>query len=300
MPVVARCSGLAPEQLGELLAFAKLPSGLQDGTIIAPISAFRTFFWRLSCELDDRDFGARLAAAAPSGIYGWAEAVCRSAPSVDRGLVLLMRFVPLINSAVHFEWKSNVLHCVTAAPLGPVLDRFTYLIVRRIVEESAACSLSIRTPAPIDGRILSDESTHWQLRFTSECTRHRFPRHDPTVHDFLVARAAERLDSHASRGIAETVVDIIENRIGFRDASLESVAASIGISARSLQRRLADAGWVFRQILDERRAQSFKRLEDEGLALGDIQQVLGYSRLSTLRRATERWSAQEQETGTRS
>lgn len=69
-----------------------------------------------------------------------------------------------------------------------------------------------------------------------------------------------------------------------------SVAHSIGISARTLTRRLADENTTFETILDQiRRELSLKYLSEPTLTLAEIANLLGYSEQSPFFRAFMRW-----------
>ena len=74
--------------------------------------------------------------------------------------------------------------------------------------------------------------------------------------------------------------------------SQEHVARALGISSRTLRRRLADEDQSFQSILDECRMQ-FATLEfrtRRRLSLSDMALKLGYSEHSTFSRAFSRWS----------
>lgn len=74
------------------------------------------------------------------------------------------------------------------------------------------------------------------------------------------------------------------------DPSLQSLAQRRHLSIRSLQRRLADHGWKFQELLDQTRrhlAESY--LRDPGLDLAEISLLLGYSEQSAFTRAFRTW-----------
>jgi AraC-like DNA-binding protein len=72
---------------------------------------------------------------------------------------------------------------------------------------------------------------------------------------------------------------------------LAPVAAQLGLSARTLQRRLAQAGTSFQALVDGvRRAYAERYLADDRLALGEIAFLLGFSDPSNFHRAFRRWT----------
>jgi len=67
-------------------------------------------------------------------------------------------------------------------------------------------------------------------------------------------------------------------------------AASIGVSARTLQRRLGEEGSSFSKVLDElRRDLSGELLSDRKLSVAEVAFLLGYSEPSAFQRAFRRW-----------
>lgn len=70
-----------------------------------------------------------------------------------------------------------------------------------------------------------------------------------------------------------------------------SVARALALSERSLQRRLADAGTSFRELLNvTRREQACLLLRSEQLTVGEIAHRLGFGEPSNFTRAFRRWT----------
>ena len=73
--------------------------------------------------------------------------------------------------------------------------------------------------------------------------------------------------------------------------SLEDVSSELGVSARTLKRRLAAAGVTYSDLLeDERREMAFLLLRSAEASLDAIAERLGYSDPSNFRRAFQRWT----------
>jgi AraC-like DNA-binding protein len=76
---------------------------------------------------------------------------------------------------------------------------------------------------------------------------------------------------------------------GFR--SLDEVASTLGVSARTLKRRLAAQGSSFSSIVEQqRRERALLLLQSPRLSLDDVASRLGYSSLSHFVRAFHRWT----------
>ncbi len=72
--------------------------------------------------------------------------------------------------------------------------------------------------------------------------------------------------------------------------SLVQTAEELGISPRSLQRRLAEQGMNYSLLLDEMRFLKAKELIQEQEKLKEVADRLGYSDAGSFTRAFERWS----------
>jgi AraC-like DNA-binding protein len=87
----------------------------------------------------------------------------------------------------------------------------------------------------------------------------------------------------------------VENAIGpllpHGQASIGTIASELGVSRRTLARRLASEGLTFRKVLDRLRYDLAKRyLREEELPISEIAWLLGYREASALNHAFKRWS----------
>ncbi|WP_264212652.1 AraC family transcriptional regulator [Leisingera thetidis] len=96
-----------------------------------------------------------------------------------------------------------------------------------------------------------------------------------------------------SSGLAAQVEDAVSARLSSGSATLGNVAADLGMSPRTLSRKLAQAGTSYFTILEElRKALAVRYLRESGLALAEIAFLLGYSGLSSFSEAFRRWTGQ--------
>ena len=73
--------------------------------------------------------------------------------------------------------------------------------------------------------------------------------------------------------------------------SLPEVAKRLGVSDRTLHRRLADEGTSHSELLDEaRRERAMILLADRSLSAAEISFLLGYSEPGAFFRAFKRWT----------
>lgn len=74
--------------------------------------------------------------------------------------------------------------------------------------------------------------------------------------------------------------------------SSADLARALEMSSRSLQRRLAESGTSYWQILDETRKEiAVERLLDKSTSVSEIAYMLGFAEAASLNRAFHRWTA---------
>jgi AraC-like DNA-binding protein len=73
----------------------------------------------------------------------------------------------------------------------------------------------------------------------------------------------------------------------------ETVTRALGVSRRTLSRRLAEEGTSFRHILDDvRREFACALLQDRSLSIADVAFFLEYSEPAAFNRSFRRWTGQ--------
>ncbi len=142
-----------------------------------------------------------------------------------------------------------------------------------------------------------------ELRFDAPCYRLALPQRwlaapliqpDPAMRE-LVARLADQqlLQLPRSDDLLARTRALIARRLKTPPVELDWIAAQLATSARSLQRRLAEADLRFNQLVDEvRRELAEGYLRNPAMNLTDIAFLLGYSEQSAFQRAFKRWTRQ--------
>jgi AraC-like DNA-binding protein len=104
--------------------------------------------------------------------------------------------------------------------------------------------------------------------------------------DRLEAKQRQLDDEHSVIGHVEVLLDAS----GDAGVPVEEAASALGMSRRSLTRRLSEAGTSFRAVRDHhRRSRAELLLRDRSLDLDEIAWRLGYGNVANLGRATRRW-----------
>ncbi|WP_170755619.1 AraC family transcriptional regulator [Ruegeria lacuscaerulensis] len=85
----------------------------------------------------------------------------------------------------------------------------------------------------------------------------------------------------------------IVDRLASSNAQQDAIAAALGLSSRTLSRRLADMGTSFHEIMDElRKSLALRYLKDSDIPQSEIAYLLGYANLSSFSTAFKRWTGE--------
>ena len=108
------------------------------------------------------------------------------------------------------------------------------------------------------------------------------------------------LDRHAEELLAkypprDSLIDQVRNQITgeFRggEPSLERIADQLGVTPRTLQRKLHELGTSYNDVLDQMRRQlAMRYLREPQMAICEVAYLLGFSEASSFHRAFKRWT----------
>lgn len=141
------------------------------------------------------------------------------------------------------------------------------------------------------GKLLFDQP-ETRLIFKNQTLRLPVRTADPVLGTYLDQLAEKVIETLAPDGtLAEKVERALWAEIKDGKPELGSVAKSLTMSPRTLQRRLREEETSFAELLDHFRHQmSLQLLQDRELAIYEIAYLLGYSEPSTFYRAFRRWT----------
>lgn len=98
------------------------------------------------------------------------------------------------------------------------------------------------------------------------------------------------LDEHCSRSIPEMVKWILKRSLTGGQLDIRAVASELGMSDRTLQRRLTDEGTTFKQLLTQaRHEQAREYLADPKLDIKEVAFLIGYEDQNSFYRAFRLW-----------
>ena len=120
----------------------------------------------------------------------------------------------------------------------------------------------------------------------------RWSTPDPRLNKILVKVCEETLSTHESNTSAfrTKVENIISSSLPHGHARAEIVARKLGVSERTLARRLAQEGVTFIEVLQQLKASLATRYLDEGqMPISKIAWLLGFEEVSSFSHACRRW-----------
>ncbi len=264
-------------------------------------------------ELRDPNVGIHLALRLPRGRYGVTEYSTLSAPTFREACQKFSRYAVLLNShALYHLGESNgeavITHRVKGVPSGPGRHVNEFSIValqnfgRQIVGQNwSLISAWFIHPAPDDSSELSNVLGTRDLRFGCVENGMRFDARlldlravtsDPALLQILEKSAEEALSAAPpAQDFVGQVRPLIRQTLQATGVQIDEVARVMKVSSRTLQRRLAEHGVTFQQLVDDVRSQlAQSHLRDPDRTLADVAYLLGYSDTANFLRAFKRWT----------
>jgi len=115
---------------------------------------------------------------------------------------------------------------------------------------------------------------------------------DPGLCAVLDRHAEELLTKFPPRdSLVDQVRHIIGRELNGGDPSLERIAGQLGLSARTLQRKLHELDTSHNELLDElRHDMALRYLQEPEMAICEVAYLLGFSEPSSFHRAFKRWT----------
>jgi AraC-like DNA-binding protein len=165
---------------------------------------------------------------------------------------------------------------LTAVSFDALRVRFQHAPPARPRDVANVFGCEVIYHAPVNELVLPAET--WDLPLASS---------DPTLLRYLETLAG-RLGAQSELDRAR--LKIAQSLSANGPPSLAGTARALGVSARTLQRRLDEHGLTYRELVDDVRRESAERLMREGtLTLEEIAYLLGFNDPSALRKARRRW-----------
>ncbi|MDC0740431.1 AraC family transcriptional regulator [Polyangium mundeleinium] len=175
---------------------------------------------------------------------------------------------------------------LVAEPVSPEVIRFRGEPPPDHAAYRAVFHAPVTFGSPIDEVVLPADLFERAMPLANEAMHAYFQRHADA--------ALARLGPETS--LLSRLRTFVADRLPEGGASLAAAAASLGMSGRTLQRRLRAEGTSFEDLVDGvRRARAMAYL-DARVSLAEVAYLLGYAEPSVFHRAFKRWTGMSPET----
>jgi AraC-like DNA-binding protein len=289
---VARRAGLSPRELEELDA-------------MVPAEVMRRLWLEVFRLGPDQAWPTRLALAVPFGAFGLLDYAAASASRVGELLEALVRSFEHVATDASLEIDRRQhgvisISVVNARPFdGSVItDEFTVAVVVGRLRQLArgpvdvrAVSLTRKDLVPAHERLLGAQvlpaAVRAAVHLAAAAEEVPITRADPAL-SALAAKLTARFKPPARSEVSAQARARIQ-AVSPGVASASAVAKALGMSERTMLRRLAEEGTTFRSLLGGARSTEAERLlGTTALPLAQIADALGYADQTTFTRAFTR------------
>jgi AraC-like DNA-binding protein len=272
--------------------------------------------WRAATEHWARPgLGLHTGAAVPFGAYEVMDYLAASAPTLGHALRTVARYFSVGTLAVRYEIDDD-------DPVGPIRFRMVVRVphagaalqlrdysvslfanrIRYIVGSFDALSVELAGDAlappalytTLVGHAVSHDAVHTAICFSRKAWNRELARADASLQRTLTRHADNMLTRVPDNGdIVDQVVRTLVVGLRSGSQSIDDVARQLGMSARTLQRRLREGKRSFAEVVDDVRAGLAREyLADPSLSVTDVACLLGYSEATAFHRAFKRWTGQ--------
>jgi AraC-like DNA-binding protein len=263
-------------------------------------------------ELDDEFLGVKLAQTVDLRELGLLYYVMASSRTVGDALQRASRYSTIINEGVQIGYRAGKFVSVTFDYRGVARQQdrhqieFFITILLRMCRNLSGLSLAPlrvefihhRTVPSAEIKDLFGANVVFacgadRITYPSSITGAASVNADPYLNALLVKYCDEAVTSRRKQPATWQVK--VENAVApllpHGQARIGKIASELGVSRRTLARRLASEGLGFRTLLDRLRFDLAKRyLRERDLPISEIAWLLGYRETSAFNHAFKRWT----------
>jgi len=265
---------------------------------------------RVNQRFRDPLFPLKVCEGLPLGAVSPLDYLVLSSPDVGTGLAQIARYAPLLSDSeilslvvngneAHYRYENRIeIPYMIEMIVGVFARRSRELFgpnwsIKRICFAHSALGSRATYDRICQAPVFFD-MPFTEVVFSRELTTVPMPGADPRLSAILVGDAEAALSAVARRtntpSFIDTVKQVLHDGLHERDLTLTRLADQLGISTRTLQRRLRGAGVTHRSLVRHVREDIANRSLATRASQGHIARTLGYSGPGAFQRAFKRWS----------
>jgi len=276
-----------------------------------PLRASRIAFDWLEARTGDATVGLRAAVSLPPVAFDYLKFIGATSPDLRAAMKSLEVFLPMLNTgarAALIEMDRVLRLSISAGSLEEVGARAGEYVVACALYGFKAISSRPLWPLRVDFRhrppqdvLAYERFFRCPVLFESGDDALVFPQaagEYPTTHpnaelQAVLIRLANELERRRPRtgSLKQQIEQIVFQQLGKTDISIDACARWLGMSGRTLQRRLEEEGTPFRDLVEgvrERLARSL--LRTPGVSIRETAARLGYADVRSFHRAFTAWT----------
>ena len=261
----------------------------------------------------DPDLGLKAARSVSLGAAGGVDYLMSTAPDVHSAIEQSGRYSRLVNDildvrlttdgVVAFVRLENSVPLPRAAADFEVGGFFRNHVRNWFEDRLGEVVVCFDYPRPEDVSEHDRTFAPAQVRFDAECLGFQFDarllaaplrRADASLHRVMLPYVDESLQKlPLARTVTSDVRSLISKELSLGGPDASSIASRLGMSLRTLSRRLAAEGTSYRDLMDDvRRNLALEQVGNSSLDLAEIASRLGFSHGAAFHRAFRRWTGQ--------
>lgn len=300
-----------PDRLLEDLGVS--PNLLQSRLKRIPYRLFLSILETASAQLAYPDFGIRLAISQGGGgkVMGPIEVVMKNSSTVEQAFKYCSDNIRVYSHATRFELDTTTAKGKTLASFTILLDRLpphtqavehaimlTHLLALDVSNNQTHSQEVWFCHEPLSPLRVYRAYFGCPVRFNQRINgvffcndqlRRRIINPDRQLYELATSYIDARFPS-AAVPILHQVRMLITQMLDSGACTQERIAAHLGISARTLQRRLKDESTSFESLKDDiRKDIALRCIQREDIPFSKIAEILGYSENSVFSRSCRRW-----------
>ncbi|MGB8531063.1 MAG: AraC family transcriptional regulator ligand-binding domain-containing protein [Pseudolabrys sp.] len=254
---------------------------------------------RLAYSYDLREIGLLYyVIASAENFLGSLLRVARYSDVANEGVDLEVKKGDLLRVRLHYSgvarhsdvhqiefWMASLVRIcrkVIGTNLKPIEVRIVHNRIKQVSEMEKLLRCAVKTGADVDEIVFSRENADYPVVTA-----------DPYLERLCVRLCEETLARLGKRTspLRVRVENVVATLLPHGEMNFDAVATELGLSGRTLSRKLALEGHSFSRILDDLRLALARRyLAESDMPISEIAWLLGYSEIANFTHAFHRWT----------